>query len=45
MWQKPDLKHATGVDTLNFVKKTDLVSLKSDVGKLDIDKLENFQIT
>ena len=35
---KADFKNATGVDTLDFAEKTDLVSLKSDVDKLDIDK-------
>ena len=34
-----DLKNATGVDTYKFAKKVDLVSLKSNVDKLDIDKL------
>ena len=38
---KADLKNATGVDTLDFAKKTDLANLKSDVHKLDIDKLKN----
>ena len=33
---KANLKNATGVD-----KKTDLANLKSDVDKLDIDKLKN----
>ena len=28
---KSDLKNATGVDTSDFAKKTDLVNLKSDV--------------
>ena len=36
---KTDLKNATHVDTLNFALKTSLVSLKTDVNKLDIDKL------
>ena len=36
-----DLKIAKGVDTSYFAKKTDLVSLKSDVDKLNIDKLKN----
>ena len=35
---KSDLKNATGVDTSDFAKKTDLVNLKSDLDKLDIDK-------
>ena len=37
---KACLKNETGVDTLTFAKKIDLASLKSEVGKLDIDKLE-----
>ena len=38
---KADFKNATGVDTPDFAKKTDLANLKSDVDKLDIDKLKN----
>ena len=38
---KAELKNATGVDTSDFAKKTDLAHLKSDVDKLDIDKLKN----
>ena len=38
---KTDLKNATGSDTSHFAKKTDLANLKSDVDKLDIDKLKN----
>ena len=37
---KSDLKNATGVTTLQFAKKADLASLKSDVDELDIDKLK-----
>ena len=36
---KADLKNATGVDTSTFAKKVGLANLKSDVDKLDIDKL------
>ena len=36
-----DFKNATGVDTSNFAKKVDLAGLKSNVDKLDIDKLKN----
>ena len=36
---KTDLKNATGADTYFFVKKVDLTSLKPNVDKLDIDKL------
>ena len=38
---KADLKNATGIDTSKFAKKGDLANLKSNVDKLDIDKLEN----
>ena len=38
---KADLKNATGVDTSDFAKKTDLANLKTDIDKLDIDKLKN----
>ena len=36
---KADLKNATDVDPLIFAKKIDLASLKSNVDKLDVDKL------
>ena len=36
---KVDLKNAVGDDTSAFAKKNDLTNLKSDVDKLDIDKL------
>ena len=39
--RKVDLKNAAGVDTSPFAKKTDLANLKSDVDKLDIDKLKD----
>ena len=38
---KVDLKNATVVDTSKFTKKVDLSNLKSNVDKLDIDKLKN----
>ena len=38
---KADLKNTLGVDTSGFARKTDLANLKSDVDKLDIDKLKN----
>ena len=38
---KVDLKNAAGVDTSKFAEKVDLARLKSNVEKLDIDKLEN----
>ena len=36
---KTDLKDVTYVDTLSFALKTNLASLKTEVAKLDIDKL------
>ena len=38
---KVDLKNAAGVDVSEFAKMADLTNLKSDVDKLDIDKLKN----
>ena len=38
---KTDLKNATVIDTSSFAEKVDLASLKSNVDKLDIYKLEN----
>ena len=38
---KKGLKNAAGADTLCVIKKVDLASLKSDVDKLDIDKLKS----
>ena len=35
------MKNATGVDISGFTKKTDLGDLKSNVDKLDIEKLKN----
>ena len=39
--KKADLKNATCVDTSKFAKKVNLASLKSNVDKLNIDKLKN----
>ena len=36
-----DLNDASGVDTSDFAKKTDLANLKSDVDTLHIDKLKD----
>ena len=43
MRKKSDLKNAAGVGTSKFTNKVDLASLKSEVDKLDIDKLEKVQ--
>ena len=37
---KSDLKSAAGIDTSKYAKMSDLASLKSDVGELDIGKLK-----
>ena len=36
---KADVKNITHIDTSNFVLKTNLANLKSEVDELDIDKL------
>ena len=36
---KPNIKNIIHVDTLNFELKTNLANLKTEVDKLDIDKL------
>ena len=41
---KADLKNEKGVDTSKFAKKVDLASLKSDVVKLDIDKVDKLDV-
>ena len=38
---KADLNNSTGGDTSDFAKETDLGNYKSDVDKLDIDKLKD----
>ena len=38
---KSDFKSATGVDRSDFAKKTHWARLKSDVDKLDTEKLKN----
>ena len=40
---KFDLKNATGVNSLDFLKKADFSSLKTNVDKLDINKLKYVQ--
>ena len=37
---KADLQNAAGVDASKFAKKIDLATIKSEVYKLDMDKLE-----
>ena len=44
MQKKSDLKNATETDTSKLAAKSDLVSLKAEVDKLDIDKLKSVQL-
>ena len=38
--KEADFKNASGVNISDYVKKTDLANLKSDVDKLDVANLE-----
>ena len=40
---KVDLKNAAVINTSKFAKKFDLLNLKYNVNKLDVDKLKNVQ--
>ena len=42
---KTDLKNVIHVDVSSFVLKSNLASLKTEVDKLDIDKLHLFLLT
>ena len=37
---KADLKNATGIDTSKLAAKSDLVSLKTEVDKTDVEKIK-----
>ena len=41
---KSYLNSAAGVDTSNFAKKIDLSCLELDIDKVDIDKLDKYQL-
>ena len=41
---KSDLKNATGIDTSKLAAKSDLVSLKAEVDKIDVDKLKTVPV-
>ena len=41
---KADLKSAKGVDASKIANKVDLANLKSNVDKLDIEKLKIYQL-
>ena len=38
---KKELEHAAGIDTSDLAAKNDLIALKAEVDKLDINKLTN----
>ena len=40
--KKANLKVATGVDTSSLAVKSDLICLKAEVDKIDINKLKTF---
>ena len=40
MQKKADLKNTTGVDTSKLAAKSDLASLKTKVGKIDVGSLK-----
>ena len=44
MQQKQNIKNISHVDTSSFASKTNLPNLKTEVDKLDIDKLESVSI-
>ena len=41
---KTDLKNVTHVDVSSFASKTNLVSLKAEVDKIDVDKLKTVSV-
>ena len=41
---KTDLKNTTHVDVISFVSKTNLASLKTEVDKIDADKLKTVPV-
>ena len=41
--KKTDIKNILHVNTSSFTLKSNLASLKTETGKLDIDKLKSFQ--
>ena len=41
---KSDLKLAAGIDTSKLAAKSDLVSLKTEIDQLDIDKSKSLQL-
>ena len=42
---KKEIEHTTGIDTSAFAAKKDVIALKSEVAKLDINKLANVPIS
>ena len=44
MQQKEILKNVTGIDTSKLAAKSDLASLKTEVDKIDVDKLKTVSV-
>ena len=44
MQQKQILKNVTGIDTSKLAAKSDLASLKTEVDKIDVDKLKTVSV-
>ena len=41
---KAELKNTTGIDTSNFALKSNLASLKTEVDKINVDKLKTVSV-
>ena len=41
---KAELKNTTGIDTSNFALKSNLASLKTEVDKINVDKLKTVPV-
>ena len=41
---KTELKNATGIDASNFPLKSNLASLKTEIDKIDVEKLETIPV-
>ena len=44
MCNKADFKNATGIDTSKLAAKSNLVSLKAEVEKIDVDRLKTVPV-
>ena len=44
MQKKADLEHETGINTFKLAAKSDLASLKTEIGKIGVDKLKTVPV-